>query len=51
MAVYYEDFQLGQEWTSPTRTITETDVIAFAMLSGDWDEIHTSEEFSKRESP
>jgi len=50
MAVYYEDFQVGQEWTSPTRTITETDVIAFAMLSGDWDEIHTSEEFSKRES-
>ena len=51
MAVFFEDFQVGQEWTSPTRTITETDVIAFAMLSGDWDEIHTSEEFSKRESP
>ncbi len=50
MAKYYEDFRVGQEWTSPGRTITETDVTAFAMLSGDWDEIHTNEEFSQRES-
>lgn len=50
MAKYYEDFQVGQEWTSPTRTITEADVTAFAMLSGDWDEIHTSEEFCRQES-
>jgi acyl dehydratase len=50
MATYYEDFQVGQEWTSPTRTITEADVTAFAMLSGDWDEIHTSEDFARKES-
>ena len=50
MAKYYEDFQVGQEWTSPTRTITEADVTAFAMLSGDWDEIHTSEEFCRQAS-
>jgi acyl dehydratase len=51
MATYYEDFQVGEEWTSPGRTITEGDVTAFAMLSGDWDEIHTNEEFSRQESP
>ena len=50
MAVYYEDFQVGQEWTSPSRTITEGDVTTFAMLSGDWDEIHTSEEYSRKAS-
>ena len=50
MATYFEDFQIGQEWTSPTRTITEADVTAFAMLSGDWDEIHTSEDFARKES-
>jgi len=50
MAKYYEDFQVGQEWTSPGRTITEADVTMFAMLSGDYDEIHTNEDFSKRES-
>ncbi len=50
MAKYYEDFQVGQEWTSPGRTVTEADVITFAMLSGDYDEIHTNEDFCKRES-
>jgi acyl dehydratase len=50
MAVYYEDFQIGQEWTTPSRTITEGDVTMFAMLSGDWDEIHTSEDYAKKAS-
>ena len=50
MAKYYEEFQVGQEWTSPGRTVTEADVTAFAMLSGDYDEIHTNEDFCKRES-
>ena len=50
MAVYFEDFQVGQEWTSPSRTITESDVTIFAMLSGDYDEIHTSEEWAKHSS-
>ncbi len=50
MAVYFEDFQVGQEWTSPTRTITEADVTMFAMLSGDYDEIHTSEHWAREHS-
>jgi len=50
MAVYFEDFQVGQEWTSPTRTITEADVTIFAMLSGDYDEIHTSEAWCRTSS-
>lgn len=50
MAKYYEDFEVGQEWSSPGRTITEADVTTFAMLSGDYDEIHTNEDFCKRES-
>ena len=50
MAVHYEDFQVGQEWTSPSRTITEADVTMFAMLSGDYDELHTSEHFAREHS-
>jgi acyl dehydratase len=50
MAIYFEDFQVGQEWTSPSRTMTEADVTLFAMLSGDYDEIHTSEEWAKHSS-
>ena len=50
MAKYYEDFRVGEEWMSPTRTVTEADVTIFAMLSGDYDEIHTSEDFARKES-
>jgi 3-hydroxybutyryl-CoA dehydratase len=50
LAIYYEDFAVGQEWTTPSRTITEGEVTLFAMLSGDWDEIHTSEEYARKAS-
>ena len=43
----FEDLEVGQEWVSPSRTITEADVTMFAMLSGDYDELHTSEEWCK----
>lgn len=33
---------VGMEFTSPGRTVTETDVIAFAGLTGDYAELHTN---------
>jgi len=33
--LYFEEFEVGTETTSPGRTVTEADVIAFAGLSGD----------------
>jgi 3-hydroxybutyryl-CoA dehydratase len=45
--LYFEDFVVGDKAISPTRTVTEADIVAFAGLSGDYNEIHTSEEFSK----
>lgn len=47
MVLYYEDLSEGQTFTSPARTVTETDLVSFAMLSGDWNAIHTDEEFAK----
>ncbi len=47
MALYYEDLSEGQTFTSLGRTVTETDLVNFAMLSGDWNAIHTDEEFAK----
>ena len=44
---YYEDVEIGEEFRSRTRTITETDVVTFASLSDDWSEVHISEEFAK----
>lgn len=44
---YYEDFEVGQEFRSPGRTLTEADVVLYTGLSGDYNEIHTNEEYAK----
>lgn len=45
--MYFEEFEIGTEVVSPGRTITETDVVTFAGLSGDYTQLHTDEEFAK----
>ena len=44
---YYEDVEIGEEFVSQTRTITESDVVSFAALSDDWSELHISEQFAR----
>ena len=44
---YFEEFEVGMTITSPGRTITESDIVSFAGLSGDYTQIHTDVEFSK----
>jgi acyl dehydratase len=44
---YLEDLTAGDEFTSAARTITESDVVAFAGLSGDFNPIHTDVEFAR----
>ncbi len=44
--LYFEEFEVGQTITSMGRTITEADVVAFAALSGDWNQIHTDAHFA-----
>jgi acyl dehydratase len=46
-ARYYEDLNVGDEWSTPRRTINEADVVAFAGFSGDYNPIHTDEEYAK----
>lgn len=45
---YFEDYELNSTATSGTRTITEADIVNFAGLSGDFHELHMSEEFARR---
>ncbi len=45
--LYLEDFEIGKEYVSPGRTVTEADVVNFAGLSGDFNPMHTDEEFAK----
>jgi acyl dehydratase len=44
---YFEDIQVGQEYVSPGRTVTEADIVAFAGLSGDYNVLHTDAEFMR----
>ena len=46
--LWFEDFEPGLVFESPGRTLTETDVVLFAGLSGDVTSLHTDEEFAKR---
>ena len=46
-AVFFEDLELGREYLSPGRTVTETDVVLFAGLSGDYNVLHTDAERMK----
>jgi acyl dehydratase len=48
MARFFEDFHEGAEFSTPGRTITEADVVAFAGLSGDYNPAHTDHDFSRR---
>jgi acyl dehydratase len=48
--LYFEEFQAGMKIATPGRTITESDIVSFAGLSGDYNLIHTDAEFS-RETP
>jgi 3-hydroxybutyryl-CoA dehydratase len=43
----FDDLKIGDEWETPGRTITETDVVLFAGLSGDYNPLHVNHETSK----
>jgi 3-hydroxybutyryl-CoA dehydratase len=45
--MYFEEFQPGQRIISPGRTITESDIVTFAGLSGDFNQMHVDAEYSK----
>ena len=42
----FDQFTEGAEFVSPARTVTETDVVAFAGLSGDFNPLHTDSTFA-----
>ena len=44
--LYFEEFSVGDSIRSSSRTITETDIVNFAGLTGDWNQLHTDAEFA-----
>lgn len=44
---YLEEFNVGDMIETAGRTVTETDIVMFAGLSGDYNPLHTDEEWAK----
>ena len=47
MGLYYEEMEVGQQWVSPARTVTEWDIMTFATLTSDMNSIHVDKEYCK----
>ena len=43
----YGDLHVGMSFRSPGRTITDADLVAFAGLTGDYSELHTSDVYAR----
>ena len=48
--LYFEDFEIGQTLITAARTITEADIVTFAGLSGDFNQIHTDAEYAAKDT-
>ncbi len=43
----YDQWEVGKEYITGARTITEADIVNFAGLSGDWSATHTNDVYGK----
>jgi len=44
---YFDDISVGDKISSRGRTITEADIVNFAMFSADWFSLHTDVEYAR----
>jgi acyl dehydratase len=47
---YFEQFEIGQQLVTAARTITESDIVNFAGMTGDYNQIHTDAEFAAKDT-
>jgi acyl dehydratase len=47
---FFDDIEVGEEYESPGRTVTEADIVLFAGVSGDYNVVHTDAELMKTSS-
>ena len=48
VGMFWEEWKIGAEFQTASRTITEADVVNFAGISGDYNPLHIDEEFCKQ---
>ena len=46
--LHFEEVEEGQRWVSPSRTVTEADVVSFATSTGDFNPLHVDHEFASK---
>jgi len=46
-AKHFEEFEAGETFTTVSRTMTEADLVNFCSLTGDLNQLHTSEPFAR----
>jgi 3-hydroxybutyryl-CoA dehydratase len=46
--LYFEEFSIGQKIVTAGRTVTESDVVAFAGVSGDYNQIHVDAQYAEK---
>ncbi len=46
--LWFEEFEPGQQIITSGRTIVESDIVSFAGLSGDYNQMHTDAEFAQK---
>lgn len=44
---FFEEFQVGQRWTTRGRTVTEADIVNFAGVSADFFPLHMDRQFAE----
>jgi acyl dehydratase len=47
-SLYFDDFHVGQRFVTKARTVTEADVVNFAALTWDHNQLHTDAEYAAR---
>lgn len=47
-SLYFDDFYVDQKFVTKARTVTEADVVNFAALSWDHNQLHTDAEYAAR---
>jgi acyl dehydratase len=48
VGLYWEEWEVGKSFETAARTVTETDVVNFAGISGDYNPLHINEEYCKK---
>ena len=48
VGMFWEEWEIGAEFQTASRTITEADIVNFAGISGDYNPLHIDEEFCKQ---